>query len=251
MKFLHCMKKIIILGNGPSLNEVDITNNSEYAFCTVNYSVLNDIFFKIRPQYHTLADPAFFRDDNANIKSFYSVLETKIDWPMTLFIPQSAKNFVYDKIKNNKKINIMGYSPYNWEPKSNIYQNLKFFLYKKNMILPILANVVIAATACAINVGYKTIELYGVEHSWTKSMFVNNDNVLCLSDTHFYNPKESAKPWYRIPGSKETFTMAEILSALSLTFKSHEELQKYSQYLGNVKIINKTPNSFIDAYQRG
>ena len=89
--------------------------------------------------------------------------------------------------------------------------------------------------------GYKNIYLYGADHTWTRDLFVDDDNVVCYGDKHVYNKNLT------VIKKKEKF--AELLNQFSLMFKSHYLLEKYSNEEG-VKIWNCGSDSFLDAYER-
>ena len=51
---------IHVLGNGPSLNKsLYLIKPSDYVMM-VNYAVLTDLFFDVKPRFLCLADPAYF-----------------------------------------------------------------------------------------------------------------------------------------------------------------------------------------------
>ena len=98
---------------------------------------------------------------------------------------------------------------------------------------------------------YTTIELYGVEHSWTKYLFVGDDNLVYLDNPHSYDKvKTPPKPFKDIQ-YKEDFPMWHVLECYMYMFKSYSIIKDYlnSNKIGT-KIINKTPNSFIDSFDR-
>ena len=92
---------IIIMGNGPSLN--DAIENSFDKLTTiptlaVNFAANAPQFTQLRPRYYVLADPHFFvATDDVNVKKLMNNLSS-IDWRMTLFVPFEAKKrgFVID-----------------------------------------------------------------------------------------------------------------------------------------------------------
>lgn len=84
------------------------------------------------------------------------------------------------------------------------------------------------------------IYLYGVEHSWTKTFDVDPEtHRIFLNDGHFYE-KENKR--YLPQGEYVRW-----LKYISMALKSHYELRFYADRC-QVKIINKTKQSFIEAY---
>ena len=81
-------------------------------------------------------------------------------------------------------------------------------------------------------------------------MIVNNDNVVCLKNQHFYNMETEYTPFYISDPNGPVFKMHEALNAFSKMFYGYICLQEYADYIGDVKIINRTKGSFIDAFNR-
>lgn len=97
-----------------------------------------------------------------------------------------------------------------------------------------------------LNLGYKKINLYGVDHSFLKDLCVNNNNQLCIIENHFYGnkfrifpPRPDGRIWH----------MKDFVYDKYLTFKEHEIMADYAKYL-DAEIINCTKSSWIDAYKR-
>ena len=243
---------IYILGNGPSLNlELVMSLRNNVDICSVNFSVLSDAFFLMKPNYLVLADGEFFKLNDNRVVKVYSLLLECVNWPLTLIVPKGSTKWVKKQVKNNSLIEVIGYCGIKWTPTSNLYNRLKYFVYKNNCAHPQFQNVVIAAIYSAINLGYRSISLYGVEHSWLQNIVVNDDNEVCLIDKHFYNQYPALTPWRINANSSKTYKMHEILKMLSKTFYGYWDLRGYADYLGNVIIINKTKGSYIDAFDRG
>ena len=107
--------------------------------------------------------------------------------------------------------------------------------------MPRPQNISNAAIFCAINSGYKKIYLYGVEHSWLKSFDVDPVNhKIYANDSHYY--KNEYIRYYK------RGEYCRVLRNQYLTFKSHFMLRDYADS-ENIKIVNKTKNSFIEAYE--
>ena len=96
----------------------------------------------------------------------------------------------------------------------------------------------IPAIYSAILSGYKRIELYGVEHSWLPHTYVDEHNVVMQKDVHYYGT--TFRPWEHADGSNMKYH----------TFRSYWLLRELADYCGDVQVINKTPNSYIDAFIR-
>lgn len=236
--------KLLILANGPSLKKVinDIIQKKEgYDIRVVNDFCRYPAFFSIKPTSYVFADPLFF-NDTPRAQEVLSLL-SKVDWRMRLYIPYVCRNEIHKKIKN-ANINIIPYHSIVY----NGWKSVRNFLFKKGLTLPQPQNVAIPSLFIGINEGYKTIELYGVDHSWTTELRVNDNNQVCLSDSHFYDDSKVAlKPFLKWDGSE--YLIADLLRDLAWMFDGYYKLKDYADSVG-CHIINKTPESFIDAFER-
>lgn len=81
---------------------------------------------------------------------------------MFLFIPVSSNELKLSIANSN--IHIVKYNTVSFRG----FNCIRKFLYEHNLSMPIPQNVLVAATYIAVCLHYETVELYGVEHSWTK-----------------------------------------------------------------------------------
>lgn len=240
-------RKMRILANGPSLNdeiqELDFDEDCDY--CMVNFSVMQPLFAQVKPSIYVLADPLFFTkvlvEKNNDLLAKFNC----VDWKMALYVPTSVHSNARKLFAHNKNIEIKTLPA----SLSSLVtsRKIRVSFYKRGMACPILQNVLVGAIYASIMKGYKNICLYGVGHSWTSQIAVDELNRVCLKDVHFYNPNATMKPWV-ING--EPFRMHEVLRALAQMFDSYWEIRALIEDLGDVRIVNKTKESFIDAFER-
>lgn len=241
-------KPLYILGNGPSLkNELNHFDNKNDFFVVNNFNQ-DDLFFYLKPKYYLIVDPLYFDIKLMTEKERETIkLLTCVCWEMILFIPfKYYKSFckTNGQLVNNNKIKII---PFHTNPYIG-FNKIKFFLFSKGLSSPQCANVLIPSILNGINLGYKVIYLYGADHSWISLLRVNNKNQLCLTDSHFYDAVEKKSiPWINVEGKQ--VRMHEALFAFSKMFKGYWELKLYSQKR-KCMIINKTDESYIDAFDR-
>lgn len=229
-------KKLFILANGPSLKSA----LDKIDFGNTEISVLNDFYKsseykKLRPRYYVLADPIYFED-----KVIMDSIIQNVDWNMTLFVPYYFfKRMKLSQEFHNKNVSIVPYHINQYKG----YECMRHLWYKKGLAMPRPQNVLVASIFTSINMGYKEIFLYGVDHSWTQTLGVNDENQVCAVDSHFYD-KESAKftPY-------NSMKMHELLRAFAFMFESYHFLRKYADFRG-CRIVNCTKGSFIDAFER-
>lgn len=241
IKGLKGVSLLTILANGPSLKE----DLGKIDFSKGDFLVLNDFykfpeFVKIRPLYYVLADPYYFETEE-NIKNVIQ----NVNWSIKLFIPSYAlRKKVFLKTLNNSFVEII---PYNTATYMG-FERLKNKVYRAGLAMPKPQNVLVPSIFIGINMGYSVIKLYGVDHSWTESIRVNENNEVCLTDSHFYDTEEvQLHPWHKATG--EQYKMHEVLRDLAQMFDSYHQLSEYAKYRG-CRILNCSRNSFIDAFER-
>ncbi len=240
-------KKLLILANGPNLKE-SIRNGIQDIECSdirvVNDFCKSEFFFAIKPASYVFADPFFFSDEITERHRQIWEAFANVDWEMTLFIPY----FTFSKISNRISNSNIKVCPYHHMP-YNGWNSIRKLLYRKGLSMPRIQNVVIPSIFIGINEGYKQIDLYGVDHSWTKEIRVNKDNQVCLINSHFFDNKTpELKPWHKGLG-QPVYKMHEILRDLAWMFDGYHVLREYADSMG-CRIINKTNDSFIDAFER-
>ncbi len=244
-------QSIAILGNGPSLNkDIEKLNKKDIDnYIAVNDFISSTLFNTVKPKYYILADPAYF-DPNINNKNIEETLSLlcEIDYELFLFIP-----FTYFKIfSKNNPISISNKNLIVIPFHTNEYKGfecVRFYLYKAGLSMPKVQNVIIPAIFNSINMGYKSVYLLGVDHSWITDLRVDKNNNVCTIVRRFYdnNPDNTLTPFLKI--TKEPYKMHEILTDLSYTFKGYHILEKYSK-TQKCKIYNLTIDSFIDAFEK-
>lgn len=235
-----------ILGNGKSLNEVKLTEGDNIDYLVLNRHVLGDNYTEIKPSSYVLADPHFFNHpEGINI---IQEINKKTTWRLKLYIPfcKNIKKHIR-KIITNSFITVIYYNITSVQG----YKKFVHFCYNHQLAMPVVQNVLVASIMIGILRNYRRIELYGVEHTWTKYLFVDEHNIVYLENPHFFDKeKVEAKALKDIQHTKE-YPFFLILKNYSRMFESYWEIKDYlKQTKKNNKIINCTKGSFIDAFDR-
>jgi len=245
-----------ILGNGPSLHK-DIEKCKLYEepknLIAVNRFASSDLYTKLMPNYYILADPAYYFDSLdskllVSVNNFMLDLKEKSNWPMSLFVPFEGQKRMQELLIDNQNITVIGFN------KVNTWKGFKWFdrwVYNHQWAVVSGYNVIMTAIHLAIATGFKTIYLLGVDHTWHKNVVVGDDNLLYEYDTHFYD-KENVKltpVLVEEPNNVRFFKLHELLQVCSKTFETYHSIEDYAKYR-QVKIINCTQDSFIDAFER-
>lgn len=234
-----------ILGNGESLkNELNRLETEKADYMVLNRHVLSSDYESLKPGYYVLADSHYFNHPEGLF--VLEKISEKTQWDMILFVPRNKKNnkVVKGIMSGNAFIRIVFYNNFVFSG----FSWLKKTLYNSNLVMPKIQNVLAACIYIGIFLRYNIVELYGVEHSWTKNLSVNDNNEVCLENPHFYDQqKESGKTWKEI--HHKDADMATVLRAYANMFDSYYELNKIA-HSRHVRIVNCTKNSFIDAFER-
>lgn len=263
--FVHCIKSdfknhirrkcqgrtIDIIVNGPSFaSQIDVVKKDGNDKCMVNCAANSPLFWELKPTYYCVSDPHVFMNVDNN-KEYKKLIENikKVDWDLTFFVTYyDYKHHIrctdIDKLEN------VHFTPFHSTeiPFSFKFKKIAFGLFKKGQAMPIPMSVSIPAIMTSINSGYNDINLYGFDNDWIHNVVINENNQVCLRDTHFYNDQVELTPWMK--NDSETFTMYEILQTQTELFESYWFIKEYIEYLGDVRIINRSPVSLIDAFDR-
>lgn len=237
-------KSLVIMGNGPSLRTV-LDNRIDYlkqnTLMAVNFAANSDDILKLRPQYYILADQHFFtgslQDDN--VKKLWDRLQN-INWDMTLCIPVKYKKYL-PKLPQNISLYF-----YNLTPAEGVASFCRL-CYNAGLAMPRPRNVLIPAIMLAMRLGFSDITLIGADHSWSKTLWVDNQNRVISVQPHFY--KDNSKELDRVAQEYAGYHIHDIYKSLYIAFNSYHQIADYARQQG-VKIYNATPDSFIDAFER-
>ena len=240
----HRDRPLIILGNGPSLRtniERDMHILQANDTLAVNFAANSPEFAIIKPKYYVLADPHFFANpDDPNVSRLIDSLRAA-DWHITLHIPATAS--IPASLQDNQHLEVKRFNFIAAEG----FGPFENFAYNHRLGMPRPRNVLIPSIMLGMWSGYKEIYILGADHSWTKTLSVDDDNRVVSVQPHFY--KEDPHEENRIRKAYLNLPLHSILESFRIAFRSYHRLQAYAVQHG-VRIINATPESFIDAFPR-
>ena len=171
---------MVILGNGPSLAEdlPRLIARREYEardFMAVNFFAEDDRFEVVRPGYYVLSDPMFFRDSACRdrVRALYATLARKVAWPMNLYVQYyNPEGFDYRAALPNSNIRIVRFHTQMYRG----FRSLEFWLFRRGLGSANFGTVVQVGEYVALLLGYKRIELYGVDHTLLDGLCVDDGN---------------------------------------------------------------------------
>lgn len=244
-----------ILGNGPALADelpelLGKMREGDRDFMAVNFFAQDERFTQLRPAYYVLSDPMFFRDtaQRERVAELYRTMNERVAWPMNLYVQYyNPERFDYRAALPNPNIRIVPFHTQMYRG----FRRLEFRLYRHGLGSANFGTVVQVGEYVALLLGYKRIELYGVDHTLLEGLCVDDANRLCRADRHYYDGAEPAEPrpmFQKVP--HRPYTMAVYLAEAAELFRGHEVLRDYARSLG-ARIVNRTRGSMIDAYEKG
>ena len=247
-------QELVILGNGPSLKDF-IKNRKQFlkekSTMAVNHFAQTQAYTEIKPDYYMINAPEFWTqdvDEDVLVKRnlLIKTLIENTHWNMVLFLGMGAKkSSVWRNIsKENVHIKI---HYFNTTPVEG-FDFFKFFCFKKACGMPRPHNVLIPSLIIAIRMKFKKIFITGADHSWMQELYVADDNTVYLTQKHFYD-EQSAKPDVMKQMGKGKRKMHEILIKFVHAFSGYHTLDKFARK-NHIKILNITPGSMIDAFER-
>ena len=246
-------RPVIVMGNGPSLNDMLSRNPRAIRksdLMAVNFAPNAALFYDLKPSMLVLADPHFFygMDKDPNVARLWKRIGA-VSWPMSLYVPVGHQARVRTLLtgpdgKPNADITI---KPFNLTPAEG-YRGLRLALYRQGTAMPRPRNVLIPAIMIALREGYRDIRLTGADHSWSRTLWVDDMNRVISIQPHFYPDTEKERE--RVAKEYEGYHLHHIFNSLAVAFRSYFDIADYAETIG-AKITNCTPGSFIDAFPRG
>lgn len=249
-------RRLAVLGNGPSLRGemqriIDAANGGGTDMMAVNFFALGEEFTAIRPQYYVLSDPQFFRKAGRSqrVEALYRALGEKVDWPMTLYVQfYNPERFDYSAaVGHNPAIRIVRFHTTVFHG----FRPVEFWCYRHGLGSGNFGTVVQNGEFIGLLLGYRHIDLYGVDHTLLDGLTVDDSNRLCRVQSHYYDPAPAAPEpiFVNATDPPQPYTMHTYLAETAELFRGHEVLRDYARSIG-ARIVNRTHGSMIDAYDR-
>lgn len=239
-------RPLIVMGNGPSLKPLldDPRLYDGHAdLLAVNFAAVHPSFQRLRPQWYVLMDPLFFSGQPLpNLQALQQALAS-VSWPMTLVVPRVQRRNVPAAIAANPHITIATINAVGIDGTAL----LSHLLYRLRLAMPRPRNVLIPALMAAMQAGYTHITIVGADHSWMRSLWVDDRNHVVSVQPHFY--AEDSAEQKRVDSEYAGYRLHQIVQSFYVAFSAYHRIERYARSRG-VTILNATPDSMIDAFQR-
>lgn len=233
-----------ILGNGPSLaQEESLERLADKYVISVNFLFRSAIYDQVKPNYHTLMDPAFFSlsKDTPEEKETLHKLSTLFssDTSPILILPYEHKDFIEkNNIGNEKNIYLITRYRIHGAYRSKI---------KISEYLPNIQTVIHAALYAAIDMGFHRIILLGCDTTGLFDTYMkkvdgkNAENIY----SHVYNYTERQKEWANSIVS--TVDNEFFLSAYTRYFEIYKGIAFYAMR-HKIEILNASKSTALDMF---
>lgn len=249
-------RRLAVLGNGPSLRDElpRLIARREWErtdMMAVNFFALGDEFTVVRPQYYVLSDPQFFRraGRSERVENLYRALGERVNWPMTLYVQYyNPERFDYRAaVGDNPNIRIVPFHTLVFRG----LRSVEFWCYRHGLGSGNFGTVVQNGEFIGLLLGYRQIDLYGVDHTLLDGLTVDDRNRLCRTQSHYYDSAPAAPEpiFVNATDPPRPYTMHTYLAETAELFRGHEVLRDYARSIG-ARIVNRTRGSMIDAYER-
>lgn len=244
---------ILILGNGPSLDE-DI-HGALPALASVDLMGVgrlaeSALYGALKPRYYVFVDPMWWSPVAPAVtqvlrSNLFECMRRTTQWPMTIIAPNEAAPFFKEAFSDapNLTLAFFNNTPVTGEPW------LTKAVYDRGLGMPPAQNVLVACLYLSLHMGYKKIMLLGADHSWHETLALDDQNRVCLRDRHFYDKAVAMRPFTMDGSPDKIFTMDALFLALSRMFAGYWQIATYAGTQG-AHIINASSVTYIDAFQR-
>ena len=247
-------KECVILANGPSLSRM-IQDHPEFLegkdMVCVNHFPSTEYYGHLQPPFYVTSAPDLWLDDIDDFfveqsNQLFQDITKKTQWPLLFHIPYESRKFQrwQTHLESNENIKLIFYNNTPIEG----WRWFRHLCFRLNLGMPRPHNVLIPCLTHTINMGYQNIYLWGADHSWLSEISVNYQNQVLINQRHFYDHQTSkGKPLDKRGVGQRN--MPELLTKFVHAFNGYFVLKEYAQSRG-VSILNATPGSFIDAFDR-
>lgn len=240
----HSGEECFVIGNGPSLKQVDF-NKVGSCFCiTCNLFSKVTGYEQINSNAHVMVDKIFF-DQRTDVKYEKDELQTiwsdvcKINAP--IFVPLDSQKFIIENGLDKKAEFYYLDINTNEIPERN-HKELKVDICKQ---INSYVNVVQFSIVLAINYGFKRINLLGCDNTGIFSV-LNAEYENSNMQYHAYENDNSKKIYKRIVNNNK---LADALYWESFSFLGYERLYQLC-YSKGIELVNLTNKTLIDGIPR-
>lgn len=232
LKNIHQGKRCFVLGNGPSLSDIDLSLLKDEITFTVNDLYLKEDFGKLNTTYHLFADPYYYD----NLEEIIKLLQEK-SMPLGIFIEGSG----FEKLKQKQLKQL--YPLYIFTNGIEV-EGLSFIDIDLCRYLPYFCTVVQSALVIAVYMGFQEIYLLGCDCTGILN-YIDKQKGISPSHYAYRLSEEEGQKQLEIKISSE-----HMFFEWYHIFKSYRLLRELFDKKG-IKLVNLTQNSILDSLEKG
>lgn len=229
----HKGERCFIVGNGPSLKEMDFSLLNNETVFTVNFLMKNQqLFYSIKPKYHVLVDPFFARMSKEELDDVLNKIKIV---GARMILSYEVSNEIAPLLSGIEYYSV--YMRDNWNRMGRKKIDMSKLMFSSQ-------NVVQSAICMAIYMGFREIFLVGCEFTGIYESFeVNAGNKLV--NKHAYDIKDQDQ-------YKKMLCMDDNCKMLGEYFRVFSDFKMIQQYAlsHNVSIVNATIGGILDVFPR-
>lgn len=241
----------LFLHGGSLAQRVNDTDLSSDAFCC-NEFCKTSYFAIIKPTYYVILDPVYYdlsmvKDSPPPKMDTLKDLNELTQWKLNLFLPLEARASKLTSLIDNPLITVRYFSK---APLPDASRFSKWLFYHTSMMPP-LFNVSVALISIAAKIGFKIINVYGMDLSYYKYFSVDKNNIPYVGNSHFYEDNDEKAVFMvasKALGGYVQGTASLFFQRMYQSIAAHEQLAKISS--SHSQIINFSPYSVVDAYDK-
>lgn len=246
----HNAERMVVIGNGPSLNESLEKYFNEINACdkiVVNYMGLTPYFDLLKPGVYVFADPIFFsipEQYKEKILGLYKNIVEKTTWSMQVIIPSSARGAIIEEILSQNENIMIGYY---YNETQDVGKMSKFEAWDRNLVEPPAQTVLNTCVYLSLYWNYKETYLIGADTSFLEDLKIDqNTNEILLADNHFYQKDKGLGEDFSVVSG---WDLHDLILSYSTMFRMYSELKEYADYKG-LKVYNASEYSWINVFER-
>lgn len=243
LKNAHKGKRCFVLGNGPSLKDVDFSLlQNEYVF-TVNQIARMKGFEKLKTNFHFWADASFFRIDKSKPEDLELLEKMKAvkteDNNPACFFPIGQRKFV----KEHNLDEILDVHYYKWR---RYYRSLTMDDLNFDTLVSPFHTVVHWAVGMAMYMGFSEIYLLGCDCT---AILTTINSALKVDPSKDYAYEVSKNEQIRMQNLLKVNNLAAYVDSYLITLRTYKDLNDLC-VSENIKLINLSSQTVIDSVPR-
>ena len=245
--------KAIIVLNGGSLTNQSVGDPLQCDFFVCNEFCRTDRFAEIRPKHYVLADQQYYMGSitasgqPVRIETI-SILNERTSWDMTVYIPLEARREDFAGRLPNPRINLSYYSKAPLPGTGKLSQTV----FLRTAAMPYLSNVSVAMVALSVKLGYRVLDIYGLDMTSFRNFMVDSRNQTFIRNSYFYTSGVDVEPYMISSKAKGGYVRGNatiFFQRMYQTLAMHEQLAALTSSIAD--ITNHSQDSVVDSYKRG